>query len=146
MLPRPADSNGLIIVKLNCKLEYKVHVVFETVMPDVVIQSLEFLRSHNDLYLDIEINPANIPADILGLRLFKTEEDSIYSKLLKCLDQPIEVQLESSLGKETLDDPFSGFRTSTTQTTFVSEIPLSYEMEEGIVVAPSEGKKPVYSK
>ena len=80
------------------------------------------------------------------MQRFKTEDDTIYSKLLKCLDEPIEVQLESSLGEETLDDSFSGFRTSTTETTFVSEIPLSYEMEEGIVVAPSEGKKPVYSK
>ena len=101
MLPRPAGSNGLIIVKLKWKLAYKGHVVFEAVRPDVVIQFLEFLRSHNDLYSDIEINPANLPVDILGLQRFKTEEDTIYSKLLKCLDEPIEVQLESPLGEET---------------------------------------------
>ena len=143
MLPRPADSNGLIIVMLKRKLEYKGHVVFEAVRPDVVIQFLEFLRSHNDLYSDIEINPANLPVDILGLQRFKTEEDTIYSKLLKCLDEPIEVQLESSLGEETLDDPLSEFRTPSMETTFVSEIPSACEMEEGIVVAPGEGKKPV---
>ena len=72
------------------KLEYKDHLVFEAVRPDVVIQFLEFLTSHNDLHSDIEINPANIPVE--GLQRFKTEEDSIYSKLLKCLDEPIEVQ------------------------------------------------------
>ena len=55
MLPRPADSNGLIIVKLKQKLEYKGHIVFEAVRPDLVIQFLEFFRSHNDLYSDIEI-------------------------------------------------------------------------------------------
>ena len=109
MLPRPAGSNGLIIVKLKWKLAYKGHVVFEAVRPDVVIQFLEFLRSHNDLYSDIEINPANIAVNILGLQRFKTEEDTIYSKLLKCLDEPMEVQLESSLGEETLDDPLSKF-------------------------------------
>ena len=70
MVPRPADSNGLIIIKLKRKLEYKGHVVFEAVWPDVVIKFLELLRSHNDLYLDIEINPANIPVDILGLQRF----------------------------------------------------------------------------
>ena len=91
MFPRPADNNGLIIVKLKRKLEYKGHVVFEAVRPDVVIQFLEFLRSHNDLYSDIEINPTNIPVDILGLEHFKTEEDTIYSKLLQSLDEPIEV-------------------------------------------------------
>ena len=62
MLPRPADNNGLIIVKLKRKVECKGNVVFEAVRPDVVIQFLEFLRSHNDLYSDIEINPANIPS------------------------------------------------------------------------------------
>ena len=43
--------------------------------------------------------------DILGLQCFKTEEDTTYSKLLKCLDEPIEVQLGSSFGEKTLDDP-----------------------------------------
>ena len=81
--------------------------------------------------------------DILGLQRFKTEEETTYSKLLKCLDEPIEVQLESSLGEETLDDPLSEFRTPSMETTFVSEIPSACEMEEGIVVAPGEGKKPV---
>ena len=77
------------------------------------------------------------------MQRFKTEDDTIYSKLLKCLDEPIEVQLESSLGEETLDDPLSEFRTPSMETTFVSEIPSACEMEEGIVVAPGEGKKPV---
>ena len=73
-----------------------------------MIQFLEFLRSHNDLHSDIEINKANISVDILGFQCFKTEEDTIYSKLLKRSDEPLEVQLESSLGEETLDDPLSG--------------------------------------
>ena len=81
LLPVPADINGFINVKLKRKLEYKGHVVFEAARPDVVIQFLEFLRSHNDLYSDIEINPANMPVGILGLQRFKTEEDTIYSKL-----------------------------------------------------------------
>ena len=53
------------------------------------------------------------------------------------------MQLESSLGEETLDDPLSEFRTLSVETTFVSKIPSASEMEEGIVVAPGEGKKPV---
>ena len=74
MLPRPADSNGLNIVKLKRKLEYKGHLVFEAVRPDVVIQFLEFLRSHNDSYSDIEINPANIPVDILVFNVLKQKK------------------------------------------------------------------------
>ena len=53
------------------------------------------------------------------------------------------MQLESSLGEEALDDLLSEFRTSSVETTFVSEIPSACEMEESIVFAPVEGKKPV---
>ena len=55
----------------------------------------------------------------------------------------MKVQLESSIGEETLDDSLSEFRTPSIENTFVSEIPSACEMEEGIVVAPGEGKKPV---
>ena len=106
MLSKPPDSNGLIIVKLKRKLEFKGHVIFQAVRRDVVIQFFEFLRSHNDLYSHIEISPANIPVDILGVQRFKIEEDTIYSKLLKYLDEHTEVQLESSLSEEKLDDSF----------------------------------------
>ena len=53
------------------------------------------------------------------------------------------MQLESSLGEETLGNPLSEFRTPSMETTFVSEIPSVFEMEEGIVLTPGEGKKPV---
>ena len=77
------------------------------------------------------------------MQRFIREEDTIYSKLLKLLDEPIEVQLESSLGEETLDDILSEFSTPSMETTFVSEILSACEMEEGVVVAPGERKKPV---
>ena len=72
MLSRPTDSNSLISVKLKCKLEYQDHVVFETVRSDVVIQFLEFLRRHSDLYSDVKINPANILVGIIDLQRFMT--------------------------------------------------------------------------
>ena len=36
ILPRPADSNGLLIVKLKRKFEYKIHLIFEAVRPALV--------------------------------------------------------------------------------------------------------------
>ena len=78
------------------------------------------------------------------MQRFKSEEDTIYSKLLKCLDEPIEVQLESSLAEETLYDPFSEFRTASMETTLFRKIPSACEMEEGIFVAPYEEKKSVF--
>ena len=43
MLLRPADSNGLLIVKLKRKLVYKGHVVLVAVRLGLVLQFLEFL-------------------------------------------------------------------------------------------------------
>ena len=45
-LPRPADSNGLLIVKLKLKLEYKSHVILEAVRAALVVQFLKFLKLH----------------------------------------------------------------------------------------------------
>ena len=48
-LPRPADSNCPLIVKLKRKLKYKSHVTFEVVRPALVVQFLKFLKLHNHL-------------------------------------------------------------------------------------------------
>ena len=31
MVKQPADSSGLVTLRLKCKLEYRVHVLFESV-------------------------------------------------------------------------------------------------------------------
>ena len=93
-LPRPADSNGLLIIKLKHKLEYKSHAIFEAVRPALVVQFLEFLKLHNHLYSDIEIDYNNIPVDMLGCHNEKLEESEIYLQLLRSLDEPIEVEVE----------------------------------------------------
>ena len=62
-LLRPADSNDLLIVKLKLKVEYKSHAISEAVRPALVVQFHEFLKLHNHLYSDIEINYNNISVD-----------------------------------------------------------------------------------
>ena len=49
--PRPADSNGIIIVKLKRKFQYRGHVCFESVRPNFM---------QNLLYHDTEIDLGNI--------------------------------------------------------------------------------------
>ena len=39
-LPRPADNNGIIIVKLKRKLQYRGHVYFECVRPNFILKFL----------------------------------------------------------------------------------------------------------
>ena len=55
-LPRPEDSNALLIVKLKLKAEYRSHVLFESVRPVFVELFLKYLKNHNHLYSDTEIN------------------------------------------------------------------------------------------
>ena len=41
--PRPADSNGIIIVKLKTNLQYRGHVYFESARPYFVLKFLQYL-------------------------------------------------------------------------------------------------------
>ena len=47
ILPRPADSNGLIVVKLKRDLKYRVYVYFQPVRPNIIYQALNYLKTHN---------------------------------------------------------------------------------------------------
>ena len=44
LLPRTADSNGLVIVKLKRKLEYRGHVLFEPVRTRFIVDLLSCLK------------------------------------------------------------------------------------------------------
>ena len=60
-LPRPADSNGIVIVKLKRKLEYRGHVYFEFLRSNFIMRSMQYLKLNNSLYHGIEINFNNVP-------------------------------------------------------------------------------------
>ena len=44
ILPRPADSNRILIVKLKRKLQYRCYVYFESVRPNVIMRLLQYLK------------------------------------------------------------------------------------------------------
>ena len=60
-LPRPTGSNGIVIVKLKRKLQYRGHVYSESGRPDFIMRLLQYLNLNNSLYEDIEINLENVP-------------------------------------------------------------------------------------
>ena len=43
-MARPADSNGLVIVKLKLKLEHCGHVFHEAIRPDFLSRILSYLK------------------------------------------------------------------------------------------------------
>ena len=61
VLPRGADSNGLVVIKLKRKLAYRVHVYFEAVRPELLNQALMYLKENNPLYSDVSADIGNIP-------------------------------------------------------------------------------------
>ena len=60
LLPRTADNNGLVIVKLKKKLEYKGRMLFEPVRARFIVDLLSYLKRVNYLCKDITIVPENL--------------------------------------------------------------------------------------
>ena len=127
-LPRRADSNGLVIVKLKRKLEYKGHVYFEPVRPGIIIGVLQYLKINNHLYSDIEIVPSNIPRSLN----IENEEEQIVDDDQVC----------SNI--ETEENELDQYRIASNETSLISNVPEPNDQESVISVAPGEGKLPLY--
>ena len=65
VLPRGADSNGLVFIKLKRKLTYRGHnAYFEAVRPELLNQALMYLKENNPLYSDVSVDIGNIPDNL----------------------------------------------------------------------------------
>ena len=53
ILPEPADSNGLIVVKSKRDFKYRDYVYYDPVCPNVIFQALSYLKIRNKFYEDI---------------------------------------------------------------------------------------------
>ena len=65
VLPRPACSNGLLVLKLKPKLMYCGHVYFEPIRPQIVSQLLNFLKENNPLYSDVTVDLNQVSDELL---------------------------------------------------------------------------------
>ena len=67
-LPRIANNNGIVLVKLKRKLEYNGHVYFESVRPQFINDLLHYLKINNHLYLYLYLSiPIGIFLSILKI-------------------------------------------------------------------------------
>ena len=62
IFPCLPNSNGIVILKLKGKLEYKGHILYEAVRPEMVAKLLTCLKRINPLYKNIEVELNNIPS------------------------------------------------------------------------------------
>ena len=56
VLPRLPSQSELIPLKLKRKLAYKAHYMYDYVTPEKILNALRWLKIHNPLYTDVEIN------------------------------------------------------------------------------------------
>ena len=81
VLPRPPDSSGIIMLKLKRKLQFRGHVYFQAVRPEVVLHALQWLQGNNELYQNVAINLQNIDRGLSSLCDHKRE---IVSGIASC--------------------------------------------------------------
>ena len=81
VLPRPPDSSGIIMLKLKRKLQFRGHVYFEVVRPEVVLHALQWLQRNNELYQNVSINLQNIDRELSSLC---DREQEIASGIASC--------------------------------------------------------------
>ena len=131
ILPRPADNNCLIIVKLKRKVEYKGHVISESVRPHFLKRLLLYLKENNFLYSNIQVNLENIPKVLLPLN----QQDSI-AQLLVDIANPIEIVLKNkpdSIDRKNEEDEF---QSSAYETTLICGNTCKSELKKAHSVAP----------
>ena len=92
--PWPADSNGVIIVKLKRKAAYHGHALFEPVRPRLIESMLQYLKKHNHLYRNIEIDIENIPEELLS-QIGNISEENAHNYLVKNITNPIDIISDS---------------------------------------------------
>ena len=76
VLPRPPDSSGIIMLKLKRKLQFRGHVYFQAVRPEVVLHALQWLQRNNELYENVAINLENIDRELSSLCDHEQETES----------------------------------------------------------------------
>ena len=83
VLPRPPDSSGIIMLKLKRKLQFRGHVYFQAVRPEVVLHALQWLKRNNELYENVAINLQNIDRELSSLC---NPEQEIESGIATCCE------------------------------------------------------------
>ena len=136
ILPRPAVSNGLILVKLKRDLKYRGHVFFKPVRPHIIYQALSYLKSHNKFYEDISVTKGLSHEDMFNfsdINENQEETDILDGKEMSKNNN----ENTSEAGYASVEDLLNMHRTATNETTLISEIPSTIN-EENVNIAPGQ--------
>ena len=124
VLPRRPSSSGIIMLKLKRKLEFRGHVYFQVVRPQLLLNALNWLKAHNALYKDIIIDIGNIDRSITTLQSCEDNLDSdTNGKDLEGVESCSNALTEESC--EEIDDPLNEHRLPISETCLQSNSRLS---------------------
>lgn len=65
--PRAPESSGIILLKLKRKLQFRGHVYYQAVRPEIVLNALNWLKANNELYKTITIDIDRIDRNLTAL-------------------------------------------------------------------------------
>ena len=135
ILPRPPNSNGIVIVKLTRKIEYKGHVSSTKIGAKIT-----YLKNNNQLYKNIWVDFNNIAWEFKSL---KPKAEILKPKLINNIHQPIKIILGENAGN--IDGPKEPkMRYASNEIVLIAEPPAVADMEEAVAVAPGEGKPSIF--
>ena len=143
ILPRPAVSNGLIVVKLKMDLKYWGHVYLEPVRPHVVYQVLTYLKSCNKFYEDISISKGLLSEDMFkfsDIVEIQGQSDCVTEKNVSHAKKMTEnINDRSETEFTSFKNPLNTHRTASNETTLVSEI-ANIINDKYIIIASGQRK------
>ncbi len=114
VLPRPPARSGLIMLKLKRKLEFRGHVYFQAVRPQLVENALNWLMQNNPLYNNITTDMSNISEDLKTLQYDASTDANTSSENLPTNEDDA---LEEN------DDPLNTHQQATNETCLQSVLP-----------------------
>ena len=106
MLPRLPSQSELIPLKLKRKLAYKGHYMYDYVTPENVLNALRWLKAHNPLYANVEINEE-------WAQNAESNDTDLYAGLVNCTvridssdteSEPMQVDDSARLSEDTVDN------------------------------------------
>ena len=125
VLPRAPDSSGIILLKLKRKLQFKGHVYFQAVRPNLILNALHWLQANNPLYENTVIDLKNIDHRLTSIGDDQNENESDDTHL-SCTDG-VQTGKNNGYDEESDDsekeDPLNEHRAATCETCLQSVIP-----------------------
>ena len=134
-------------------MSFKSHVFSEAVRPEFIFQVLNNLKSVNPLYKDISIKQFDEDA-ANELKIYfiddnhidfivssEKEHDSITFVPDECVQMITHYTSDDEFDDE---DPLNEHRSACNETALVSKCPHVIADEENIIIAPGEGKVPLF--